>query len=162
MGYGSMSYGGQTLPVMNGTAPNSSRPAPGMSNIEYSAEALRRMQRDEARRREQQKQDAAAALLNELFGGGQQGGQEQQGPGRGAWNGAVGDAPTGSEFGALNNSYKTRGSAPRYHEGIPMGGTPGVWAIRNDEIMHGPQEDAYWLTGDWKGRGGHRRYRGGR
>ena len=117
-------------------------PAPGMSNIEYSAESLRKMQRDEARRREQQKQDAAVALLNEFFGGGQQGGQGQQGPGRGAWNGAVGDAPTGSEFGALNNSYKTRGSAPRYHEEMPYGGTPGIYAIRLDELG-GPKFDPF-------------------
>ena len=39
-------------------------------------------------------------------------------------------------------SYKTRGSAPRYHEEIPMGGTPGVWAIRNDEIA-GPRSDPF-------------------
>ena len=48
--------------------------------------------------------------------------------------------PIGSEF--PGSSYKTRGNAPRYHEEIPMGGTPGVWAIRNDEIG-GPRSDPF-------------------
>lgn len=39
-------------------------------------------------------------------------------------------------------SYKTRGSAPRYHMEMPYGGTPGVYAIRLDELA-GPKEDIW-------------------
>ena len=108
------------------------------------------------------KADAAMRYGGGGFGGGEFGGGVSGGGPPSGFGQGYGGGPTGSEFGALNHSSGTRGSAPRYHEGIPMGGTPGVWAIRNDEIMHGPQQDAYWLTGDWKGQGGRRRYRGGR
>ena len=42
-------------------------------------------------------------------------------------------------------SYKTRGSAPRYHQEMPYGGTPGVYAIRLDELG-GPKQDMWDLV----------------
>ena len=76
------------------------------------------------------------------------------------------DGPISSEMGGLGGSYKTRGNAPRYHEEIPMGGTPGVWAIRNDEIA-GPKSDPFQNMSprDWAdsiSRGIGRRFTGGR
>ena len=76
------------------------------------------------------------------------------------------DGPISSEMGGLGGSYKTRGNAPRYHEEIPMGGTPGVWAIRNDEIA-GPKNDPFQNMSprDWAdsiSRGIGRKFRGRR
>jgi hypothetical protein len=66
------------------------------------------------------------------------------GPGFGPPRGDIADGPMMSNMPGY--SYKTRGSAPRYHEEIPMGGTPGVWAIRNDELLRGgPEQDAWWI-----------------
>ena len=64
------------------------------------------------------------------------------GPPRGGGYGGMGAAPIPSEFGALNYSYKAA-NAPDYHREIPMGGTPGVYAIRNDELLSGPRRDIH-------------------
>lgn len=147
-----MAMGGRSIPVPGGGVGN-----PGYQR--YDEEYQRYV--DELRRQNGAAGGAGSAqrVLQELFGaqnagsvsrdGGRPG--MMSGPGTG---GAFGGSPFSSEMGGLNNSYRTRGSAPRYHEEIPMGGSRGVFALRNDEIMGGPQRDAWWLNGDWKSRTG--------
>lgn len=63
------------------------------------------------------------------------------GPGRGDYMGGTGGVPRGMGVSPFpGSSYRTRDNAPQYHQQIPMGGTPGVYAIRNDEI-YGPKDD---------------------
>jgi hypothetical protein len=143
--YGSMSMGGRTIHIPNntGSAPN---PFGGMPDMAYSDESIRRMQREEEERRRRERQNSVGAILNSMFGGAREAAQIS--PNRG-----FPDGPNVNEFAPLNYSYKTRGNAPRYHEEMPMGGTPGVYAIRNDELW-GPVGDRSRM------RGGERRSRG--
>jgi len=133
------SYPGMTSAAFYGG--NTGTAMPFTNSSEQDRTYRRRRQQEE----EQRKQEEAARIVAALYGmnGGPQSGPS--GPGRGFPEG-----PISSEMGALNNSYKTRGNAPRYHEEMPYGGTPGVWAIRNDEIA-GPREDPfqYMSPRDW-------------
>jgi hypothetical protein len=100
-------------------------------------------------------------VLQQMIGAQNAGGIGRDGPrpGMDFGGGSMGGGdPYGSNI--PGSSYKTRGGAPRYHEQIPMGGTPGVYAIRNDEIG-GPQQDAPWIEAARK-RHGLRRSRFGR
>lgn len=62
--------------------------------------------------------------------------------------GAAGyDAPNGPLGGPSMSqmpgySFKGGPGTPRYHEEMPLGGTPGVWAIRLDELG-GPKADPF-------------------
>ena len=145
-----MSMGGRTISVPSGGG----RPRPydqtDQGIIEYN-NRLRREQeeREEANRRRNQGGDVG--YIMQMLGGGQQGAASNPGDygaigGRGRVGGGGGSMGAGAPYmsGVPGRSYKTRGSAPQYHEQIPMGGTRGVYAIRNDEIA-GPQRDAPWI-----------------
>ena len=136
-----MSMGGRTYNIASnpGMTPaafyggNSGGAAPYISSEEEDRTNRRRQQQWE----EQRKQDDAARIAAAMYGMSRGPQADQGGPQRGFY-----DGPIASEMGGLGGSYKTRGNAPRYHEEIPMGGTPGVWAIRNDEIG-GPRSDPF-------------------
>ena len=108
--------------------PSSGYPVRDSEYYRKKAEAeWEKTQQGYQQRQDKRQQGEAERMLGAMMGGG----------GRG-----FGDGPMLSNMGG--SSYKTRGGAPQYHEEIPMGGTPGVWAIRNDEIG-GPQRDAWWI-----------------
>jgi hypothetical protein len=146
MGY--MEMGGTRLSVPGGTTPyrysgydNSDQ------NLYRYVDMLKRKQAEEEARRQAQRNRGGGGQTYNFYGGG-------AGGGRGGYAeeimknifGSPGytGAPQGSEFAPLNYSYKTRGRAPDYHREMPLGGTPGVWAIRNDELF-GPRGN------DWSG-----------
>lgn len=57
--------------------------------------------------------------------------------------GPMGRLPEGPMMSQMPGySYKTRSDAPRYHMEMPYGGTPGVYAIRLDELS-GPKKDPW-------------------
>ena len=79
------------------------------------------------------------------------------GPMRGDNMGGMGGAPRGMGTSMMPGySYKGGPDTPQYHLEIPYGGTPGIYAIRNDEIF-GPKRDR--LMNPPRHTGGRRRRR---
>jgi hypothetical protein len=123
--------GGTRIPVASGTGSYSPQYG-GMPDFTSSSELDRKRRREEERR-----QDMMANIMRSMMGG---------------WDPNPGNTPTqprqpGFTDGPImsdipGSSYKTRGSAPRYHMEMPYGGTPGVYAIRLDELG-GPKEDPW-------------------
>lgn len=139
---GYMSYGGNTVPYTGGTNPGFDPSSQFAGGGYVASDEEDRRRRAEAARRQRSQEDMIGRLMNGMMGG-QRGGEREQSPSYGQFRQpGFYDGPMSSEMGGLGSSYKTHGNAPRYHEEIPMGGTPGVWAIRNDEIG-GPRRDPF-------------------
>lgn len=145
---GWIDMGGNRMFVPGGTTPYAydSGYDNSDSNWDQWSQGMRRKQQEEERRKMERNRSRGGTSYS-FYGGG--------GGGRGDYaeeilknvfgNPGFTGAPQGSEFGSY--SYKTRGDAPDYHREMPLGGTPGVWAIRNDEVMRGPQADRRWGPG---------------
>ena len=144
-----MQMGGTRIPVRNNTGSSGyAGNSGGMGGISYSNESTQRFQRDEEERQRRQREGELQRIIASMYGNG--GSQQQGAPTMG------GGAPYSSEFGALNYSYKGGPDTPQYHLEIPYGGTPGIYAIRNDEIF-GPKRDR--LMNPPRHTGGRRRRR---
>jgi hypothetical protein len=136
-----MSSAGQSYNIPNGGASRYGRYANDDENY-Y------KWQEDERRRRQQGGGGSdVGGIIQQVMMGAEGASRLGSGfgPTRGDSNG--GGAPHMSGFGALNNSRPGGPGTPRYHEEIPMGGTPGVYAIRNDEIF-GPRRDRFGRGAD--------------
>jgi hypothetical protein len=131
-----MTMGGRTIYVPQGggtSSPGPERAGGAGHSSEYNRKKRAR-EAEEARRRRMARH-AMTALLEQVMGGGGSAGNR----GGGGLGG-----PIMSPFPGY--SYKASGSTPDYHREMPYGGTPGVYAIRNDEIA-GPRRDT--MAGLW-------------
>jgi hypothetical protein len=134
-----MSYGGRSVPYTGRTNAGFDPSSQGaMPEFNPSSQLERRWRRDAERRQEaeQRRQDD---MITRLMGGMMGDPNPGQTPGYPRQPG-FSDGPIMSEI--PGSSYKTRGSAPQYHREMPYGGTPGVYAIRLDELA-GPKEDLW-------------------